>query len=67
MVKMGKIMVMHRTGILAWVGRLISLGPMEETSNKIKWLKRQANGYRDQELLKLRIPGIHAAKYTLTG
>ena len=28
---------------------------------------RQAYGYRDQEFFKLRILGIHEAKYALTG
>ena len=40
---------------------------MEGTSKKIKTLKRQAYGYRDQEFFKLRILGIHEAKYALTG
>ena len=36
---------------------------MEGTKNKIKTLTRQAYGYRDQEFFKLRMPGIHEAKY----
>ena len=67
LVKMGKTMAMYRTGILAWYDHPISSGPMEGTNNKIKTLKRQAYGYRDQEFFKLRILGIHEAKYALTG
>lgn len=40
---------------------------MEGTSNKIKTLKRQAYGYRDQEFFKRRILGIHEDKYALSG
>ena len=65
--KMGKTMAMYRTGILAWYDHPISSGPMEGTNNKIKTLKRQAYGYRDQAFFKLRILGIHEAKYALTG
>ena len=45
----------------------ITSGPMEGTNNKIKTMKRQAYGYRDMEFFKLRIMGIHEAKYALTG
>jgi len=33
----------------------------------INTMKRQAYGYRDQEFIKLRMMGIHEAKYALTG
>lgn len=36
-------------------------------NNKIKMLKRQAYGYRNLEFFKLRIMGIHEARYTQTG
>ena len=62
MAKTGKAMATDRTGILAWYGHPISSGPMEGTNNKIKTLKRQAYGHRDQEFFKLRILGIHEAK-----
>ncbi len=57
----------HSFGILAWYGHPISSGPMEGTNNKIKTMKRQAYGYRDLEFFKLRIMGIHEAKYALAG
>ena len=57
----------YRFGILAWYDHRITSGPMEGTNNKIKTLKRQAYGFRDQEFFKLRIMGLHEAKYALTG
>ncbi|HDQ40900.1 MAG TPA: hypothetical protein ENN39_11930, partial [Desulfonatronum sp.] len=37
------------------------------TNNKIKTMKRQAYGFRDNEFFKLRILGLHETKYALTG
>jgi transposase len=39
----------------------------EGTNNKIKTMKRQAYGFRDQEFFKLRILAIHEARYELVG
>jgi transposase len=57
----------HAWGILAYYDYPISSGPLEGTNNKIKTMKRQAYGFRDQEFLKLRIYAIHEAKYALVG
>jgi len=57
----------HAQGILAWYDYPISTGPLEGTNNKIKTMKRQAYGFRDQEFLKLKILAIHEAKYALVG
>jgi transposase len=41
-----------------------STGPLEGTNkNKIKTMKRQAYGYRDNEFFKLKIMEIPLAKY----
>ncbi len=40
---------------------------MEGTNNMIKTMKRQAYGFRDQELFKLKILAIHESKYVLVG
>jgi transposase len=64
---MARTLAMYRFGILAYYDHPISSGPMEGTNNKIKTLKRQAYGYRDTEFFKLRIMGIHEAKYALAG
>lgn len=60
---MGNNLTVYRFGILAWYDHPISSGPMEGTNSKIKMMKRQAYGYRDQEYFELRIMGIHEAKY----
>ena len=67
LMSMARTLAGNRFGILAWYDHPISSGPMEGTNNKIKTMKRQAYGYRDQEFFKLRIMGIHEAKYALTG
>lgn len=65
--RMAKTLAAYRSGLLAWYDYPISSGPMEGTNNKIKTMKRQAYGYRDMDFFKLRIMGIHGAKYALTG
>jgi len=57
----------HRGGILAYYDYPISTGPLEGTNNKIKTMKRQAYGFRDNEFLKLKIMAIHLTKYALVG
>jgi transposase len=57
----------HAQGILAYYDYPISTGPLEGTNNKIKTMKRQAYGFRDQEFLKLKIYAIHETKYALVG
>lgn len=57
----------HALGILAWYDYPISTGPMEGNNNKIKTMKRQAYGFRDQEFFKLKILALHQTKYALVG
>ena len=57
----------YRRGILAWYDHPISTGPLEGTNNKIKTLKRQAYGFRDQEYFKLKIMAIHHSRFKLIG
>lgn len=57
----------HASGILAYYDHPISTGPLEGTNNKIKTMKRQAYGFRDQEFFRLKILGIHESKYALVG
>jgi transposase len=57
----------HCDGILAYYDYRISTGPLEGTNNKIKTMKRQAYGFRDNEFLKLKIMAIHLTKYALVG
>lgn len=67
LVKMVKTLEKHRAGLLAYYDFPISTGPLEGTNNKIKTMKRQAYGFRDHEFFKLKILGIHEAKYALVG
>jgi len=62
-----KTLRFHALGILAYYDHPISTGPLEGTNNKIKTMKRQAYGFRDQEFLRLKILGIHQTKYALVG
>lgn len=54
-------------GILNWFRHHISTGPLEGTNNKIKTMKRQAYGFRDQEFFKLKIYALHQSEYALIG
>jgi transposase len=62
-----KTLRLHVMGILAYYDYSISTGPLEGTNNKIKTMKRQAYGFRDQEFFRLKILGIHQTKYALVG
>jgi transposase len=61
--QMAKTRESRRSGLLAYYDCPISTGPLEGTNNKIKTMKRQAYGFRDQEFFKLKILAIHEAKY----
>jgi transposase len=65
--QMAKTLAAHRSGLLAYYEVEITSGPMEGTNNKIKTMKRQAYGFRDQEFFKLKILAIHETKYALVG
>lgn len=65
--QMAKTLAAHRSGLLTYYDVMITSGPMEGTNNKIKTMKRQAYGFRDQEFFKLKILAIHETKYALVG
>src|SRR3954466_4267438 len=65
--EMAKTLAWHRSGLLAYYDVRITSGPMEGTNNKIKTMKRQAYGFRDQEFFKLKILAIHETRYELVG
>jgi transposase len=65
--RMAKTLESRRSGLLAYYDYPISTGPLEGTNNKIKTMKRQAYGFRDQEFFKLKILALHEAKYALVG
>lgn len=64
---MANTMEGYRTGILNWYRYNISTGPLEGTNNKIKTMKRQAYGYRDEEYFQLKLFALHEAKFQLIG
>jgi transposase len=64
--RMAKSIRRHLDGILAYWGenKLTSAG-MEGFNNKVRWLIRQAYGYRDDEYFKLKIfdlPNVKISK-----
>jgi len=67
LINFAKTLRAHAWGLLAWYDYPISTGPLEGTNNKIKTMKRQAYGFRDQEFFKLKILAIHETKYALVG
>ncbi len=57
----------HRSGLLAWYDYPISTGPLEGVNNKIKTMKRQAYGFRDQEYFRLKLYALHKTRRALVG
>jgi len=57
----------HAIGILAYYDAEITTGPLEGINNKIKTMKRQSYGFRDQEYFKLKILSLHRTRYALLG
>ena len=57
----------HRQGILAQYKYHISTGKLEGINNKIKTMKRQAYGYRDQKFFELKILAMHDKNYAFVG
>lgn len=57
----------HKWGILAWYDYHISTGKLEGINNKIKTMKRQAYGYRDQKFFELKILALHEKNYAFVG
>jgi len=54
-------------GLLSYFDHGIDNGKAEGINNKIKVLKRQAYGFRDQEYFKLRLYHLHKKEYQLVG
>ena len=67
LLRFSKTLALHRRGLLAYYDYPISTGPLEGTNNKIKTMKRQAYGFRDQEFFKLKILALHETRYALVG
>jgi len=59
---MAKTITQNLSGILSYWNLRITSAAMEGFNNKIRWLNKQAYGYRDIEYLKLKIFDLPKAK-----
>jgi transposase len=62
-----RTLIHHYIGLLSYFEHRIDNGKAEGINNKIKVLKRQAYGFRDQEYFKLRLYSLHRKDYELVG
>lgn len=62
--RMAATLLVHKRGILAWYECHISTGKVEGINNKIKVMKRNAYGFRDERYFKLRLYALHDCKIT---
>lgn len=65
--KFAMTLMAHRSGILSWYDYHISTGKIEGINNKIKTMKRQAYGYRDEKFFELKILSLHDKNYAFFG
>ena len=59
LVKMAATLQAYKPYILAWYDYPISNGPIEGVNNKIKVLKRQMYGFRNDEFFTLKLYALH--------
>lgn len=62
--KMAVTLRAYRTGILAWYDCHLSTGKVEGINNKIKVMKRNAYGFRDDRYFTLRLYALHDCRIT---
>jgi transposase len=67
LVKTARTLLGYFEGLLSYFEHKIDNGKAEGINNKIKVLKRQAYGFRDQEYFKLRLYNLHKKEYQLVG
>ena len=65
--KTARTLLHHFKGLISYFEHGIDNGKAEGINNKIKVLKRQAYGFRDQEYFKLRLYNLHKKEYQLVG
>ncbi len=63
LMKFARTLAQHRRGSLAYYKYPITTGRVEGINNKIKTMKRQAYGYKDQEFFQPKILAIHETRY----
>ena len=64
LMKMAVTMKAYRKGILAWYDCHLSTGKVEGINNKIKVMKRNAYGFRDDKYFTLRLYALHDCRIT---
>lgn len=64
LMRMAATLLAHRRGILAWYDSRISTGKVEGINNKIKVMKRNAYGFRDDRYFTLRLYALHDCRIT---
>ena len=62
--KMAVIVKTYKKGILAWYDCHLSTGKVEGINNKIKVMKRNAYGFRDEKYFTLRLYALHDCRIT---
>lgn len=67
LMKTARTLLRLAEGLLSYFDHKINNGKAEGINNKIKVLKRQAYGFRDQEYFKLRLYNLHKKEYQLVG
>lgn len=65
--KVARAFLRRAAGLLSYFDHRIDNGKAEGINNKIKVLKRQAYGFRDQEYFKLRLYHLHKQECQLVG
>lgn len=66
-IRLGITIAKYKEQILNYFKHSITNGVVEGINNKIKTLKRQAYGYRDEEYFKLRLYHLHNSRYSFAG
>lgn len=62
--KMAVTVKTYKKGILAWYDCHLSTGKIEGINNKIKVMKRNAYGFRDEKYFTLRLYALHDCRIT---
>ena len=62
--KMAMTVLAYRRGILSWYDCHISTAKVEGINNKIKVMKRNAYGFKDERYFKLRLYALHDCRIT---
>ena len=62
-----RTLLRYSEGLLSYFEHRINNGKAEGINNKIKVLKREAYGFRDQEYFKLKLYNLHKKKCQLVG